>query len=116
MAVELSTLTVSSAALALVLLADGCAASADPAAQPAVHVVTTETMTYTPNKLVIHVGVHVVWRYQDLLAHTVTAEAKAFESGSIAQDGEWSYVAATRGDYPYGCRFHPTMKADLRVE
>jgi plastocyanin len=45
----------------------------------------------------------------------VTASNKAFDSGSIEADASWTYLAGKPGDYPYGCSFHPTMKATIRV-
>jgi plastocyanin len=51
---------------------------------------------------------------QGSVSHTATAD-KVFDSGSIAADSSWSYIAAKTGEYAYGCTFHATMKAKITV-
>lgn len=99
-----------SAWLALCLIAS---ASADPAKT---WTVTIENMQFTPQQLTVHQGDRIVWVNKDLFPHTATAARKTFDSGSIAANASWSYVAVKKGDYSYGCTFHPTMQARLRVE
>ena len=79
------------------------------------HTVTIENMQFNPPDLTVHRGDRVVWINKDLFPHTATSQ-KNFDSGSIAADASWSYVAAKSGEYPYGCTFHPTMKAKLTVQ
>jgi plastocyanin len=31
------------------------------------------------------------------------------------QEESWSFKPKQKGDFPYFCRFHPTMKAELVV-
>jgi plastocyanin len=78
--------------------------------------VTIENMQFNPQELSVHRGDRVVFVNKDLFPHTATAVRKAFDSGSIAANASWSYVALKPGDYAYGCSFHPTMKARLRVQ
>jgi plastocyanin len=88
-----------------------------PAAQaPPTHTITVENMVYSPARLVVHRGDRIVWVNKDLFPHTVTAGRGAFDSGSIAAAGSWSYVASRSGDYSYACKFHPTMHGQLKVE
>jgi plastocyanin len=79
------------------------------------HTVTIENMQFNPQGLTVHRGDRIVWVNKDLFPHTATA-AGVFDSGSIASNGSWTYVAAKSGEYAYGCTFHPTMKAKITVQ
>ncbi|MGO4305761.1 cupredoxin domain-containing protein [Cupriavidus sp. RAF12] len=85
-------------------------------AGPASHTVTIDSTQYSPQELAIKVGDTVVWVNKDPFPHTVTAQAAAFDSKSIAPGKSWKYRATQRGAYPYICGLHPTMKGMLRVE
>jgi plastocyanin len=89
------------------------AVSATPASK--VYVVTIENMQFTPQKLTVRVGDRVEWLNKDLVPHTATADAKAFDSRSIAPNASWKFVAHHTGEYGYDCSFHPTMKGTLTV-
>ena len=96
------------------LLALNLAASA--AAGPgASHTVTIENLQFNPQALTVQRGDRIVWVNKDLFPHTVTAD-KVFDSGSIASNASWSYVATKSGEYAYSCTFHPTMKGKLKVQ
>jgi plastocyanin len=101
---------------ALVVSAAITAADAQRPAEGAVHTVVIENMQYNPPELRVHRGERIVWVNKDLFPHTVTAAAHAFDSGSIAAGASWTYVAGRAGEYAYGCTFHPTMKAILKVQ
>ncbi|HEY4805024.1 MAG TPA: cupredoxin domain-containing protein [Paraburkholderia sp.] len=96
-----------------------CLACAGPAAA-ATYVVTIEQMRFDPPGVTVHAGDSVVWVNKDLVAHTVTADAKGFDSGSIAPGASWRYVvknvAGKHGRHPYTCQFHPVMHGTLIVE
>lgn len=98
---------------ALLVLCLAAPASAGPGKT---HTVTIENMQFNPQQLTVHRGDRIVWVNKDLFPHTATAAGKAFDSGSIAVNATWSYVAARKGDYAYGCTFHPTMKGKLTVQ
>lgn len=83
--------------------------------ESATHTVIIENMRFSPDELTVKRGDRVVWVNKDLFPHTVTADGKAFDSGSIAVDASWSYVTNQPGDYAYLCTFHPTMKGRLIV-
>ena len=101
---------------ALLVSSDLTGADAPRPAEGAVHTVVIENMQYNPPELRVHRGERIVWVNKDLFPHTVTAAAHAFDSGSIAAGASWTYVAGKAGEYAYGCTFHPTMKAILRVQ
>jgi plastocyanin len=79
------------------------------------YTVTIENMQFSPQNLAVRTGDRVVWVNKDLFPHTATADAKAFDSSSIAAGASWTLVAQRAGVYSYGCSFHPTMKAQLTV-
>jgi plastocyanin len=83
---------------------------------PASHTVVIENMQFNPPTLAVRRGERIVWANKDLFPHTATAAAKAFDSGSIAVDGSWSFTPHKAGSYPYGCTFHPTMKGTITVQ
>lgn len=101
--------------VALCVCAVVCLASAGPVAA-ARYVVAIEQMRFDPPSVTVHAGDSVVWVNKDLVAHTVTADAKAFDSGSIAPGASWRYVASKRGRHAYTCQFHPVMHGTLIVE
>ncbi|MFX1765934.1 cupredoxin family copper-binding protein [Paraburkholderia sp. A1RI-2L] len=80
------------------------------------HVVAIVQMRFSPPIVKVHLGEHIVWVNQDLVAHTASARTKIFDSGSIAPGASWRYVASTPGSYPYQCLFHPAMRGTLIVE
>ena len=80
------------------------------------HVVTIAQMRFDPPAVKVHSGDTIVWVNKDLVAHTVSADAKTFDSGSIAPGASWRYVARKPGAQPYQCLFHPTMHGTLIVE
>jgi len=79
------------------------------------HTITIENMQFNPPQLTVHRGDSIVWVNNDLVPHTATAD-KVFDSGSIAVNASWSYVATKSGQYPYHCTFHPTMKGKITVQ
>lgn len=98
-------------------LATGNAEPAKPGVNaPKTHTITIENMRFNPEALTVKQDDHVVWVNKDLLPHTATADAKTFDSGSIAANASWAYVARKPGTYAIGCTFHPTMQGKLSVE
>ena len=72
-----------------------------------------ENLQFNPPRLTVRPGDRVVWVNKDMFPHTATGTA--FDSGSIAPNASWGFVAGQPGEYAYGCTFHPTMKAELTV-
>jgi plastocyanin len=107
---------VRSAPTTFALLAAGCLLASNVATPATQHTVTIEGMQFTPPQLTVHRGERIVWVNKDLFAHTVTANDKAFDSGSIAASASWAFTPARAGDYAYSCSFHPTMKGMIKVQ
>jgi plastocyanin len=111
------TVLLASGAVAVAASAAGAATlAAAAAAKPVTHTVTIENMQFNPPALTVKSGERVVWVNKDLFPHTVTADNKSFDSGSIAANASWSYVAREKGEYAYSCTFHPTMHGKLTVQ
>lgn len=94
---------------------------ADPGAaqksrKPATHTVTIDGTRFSPETLTVNVGDTIVWVNKDLISHTATSKAAGFDSLVIATGKSWKYAAGKKGQFPYVCTFHPTMKGMLRVK
>ena len=99
------------------MIASGASiAATERQSQSHTHIVTIEGMQYNPQKLTVHRGDRVVWVNKDLFPHTVTADAKTFDSRSIAVNASWSYVFSKPAEYSYSCTFHPTMRGKITVQ
>lgn len=94
----------------------GVACGAPANAAPTTHKVTIENMRFNPERLTVQQGDRIVWVNKDFFPHTATGKAKQFDSGSIAVEGSWTYVAQKPGEYAYSCTFHPTMAGMITVQ
>jgi plastocyanin len=100
--------------MAAALLCGAVAAAAPPSG--AIYTVTIENMVYSPARLTVHRGDRIRWMNKDVFPHTVSAAGGTFDSGSIDAGASWTYTATKTGEHGYGCKFHPTMKGELKVE
>jgi plastocyanin len=100
---------------ALVLTGIATSSPGVPAAGES-HVVVVENVQFSPPSLTVKSGERITWVNKDLFPHTVTADAKAFDSKAIAPNAAWTWVAGKPGTYTYVCTFHPTMKATITVQ
>ncbi len=89
------------------------AGSAGQKAAPKTYHVVIKGFKFEPEKLGVEVGDTVTWTNEDIVPHIVTAEK--FKSKRMDQGESWSFKAKQKGDFPYICGFHPTMKAELVV-
>lgn len=90
--------------------------AAEAKAAHEVRTIKIEGMKFVPEQLEASVGDKIVWKNDDLVPHTATAEDKSFDSGAINQEKSWSYTVRKKGKIPYKCAFHPTMKGLLIVK
>lgn len=98
------------------LLAVAMIAERAISSEPATHTVIIENMRFNPDKLTVKRGDRIVWVNKDLFPHTVSADAKAFDSEEIPAEKSWTYVGAVSGRYAYTCAYHPSMKGMLTVQ
>ena len=80
------------------------------------HTVRIEGMKFVPERLEVAAGDTVVWANKDLVPHTVTASGAKVESGELAPNKSWRFVAKRKGEMAYICRLHPVMKGLLVVK
>lgn len=83
---------------------------------PVTHTVTIASTSFAPVDLTVAAGDTVVWVNKDFFPHTATSKSGGFDSGDIAPDKSWKYVAKKKGDFPYICSIHPSMKGTLHVK
>jgi plastocyanin len=79
------------------------------------HTVLIKGFQFVPECLEVETGDMVIWKNQDIVPHTATAK-NVFDSKQIAAGGSWRYTVTRKGNIPYICAFHPTMKAELVVK
>jgi plastocyanin len=87
-------------------------------ASPPTTQVSIDNFTFAPEKLVISAGTKVTWTNHDDVPHTATSSVKprAFDSGALDTDQQFSKVFNTPGVYPYFCAVHPHMTAQIIVK
>jgi plastocyanin len=100
----------------------GCGTNPGLAARTAVtHRVLIDGSQFVPATLTVREGDSVVWVNTDPFPHTATSAAATsaagrFDSKDIAPRQSWTYTATVKGEFPYLCTLHQTMKGTLRVE
>jgi len=70
---------------------------------------------FEPASLTVRVGTRVTFTNRDQTAHTATADAGSFDTGTIPPDGSRSIVLRHPGTYLYHCAFHAFMTATIKV-
>jgi plastocyanin len=103
-------------AAAAVLLLPWSSQGAAAARKPTIHRLTIDATAFTPELLTVRAGDTIVWTNNDPFPHTVTSEAGGFDSKVIAPGQSWRYKAVKKGEFPYACTLHPSMKARLKVQ
>ena len=104
----------SSSALAVLAAALGVALSAAGAVKPTTRTVVIEAVKFEPAVVEARVGEAVVWVNKDPIPHTVTSPS--FDSKVIPAGKSYRLVTKGKGEFPYACSLHPTMKGMLRVK
>ena len=84
------------------------------AAAPRTHQVVMAKMQFGPMPANVHAGDKIAWVNRDLFRHTATAKAAGFDVD--LPPGATKVVTITRsGTFAVTCRYHPGMKAGLKV-
>jgi plastocyanin len=100
----------------LSFLPDADAGDSAAAPKPVVHTINIEAVGFSPQTLTVRAGDVVEWVNKDPFPHSATAEGGAFDSKSIDAGKSWRFTTKAKGEFPYVCTFHPTMKAILIVK
>ena len=102
-------------------MAGSAAAATDLGPNPSTihNVSATQSLTFSPYRLRIHVGDTVVWTNTSTnIQHTVTSNTNAWtSSGPINPGGTFQVTFNTPGTYKYHCQFHVSfgMKGKIVV-
>jgi plastocyanin len=108
-------LTLAGVLVAQIVL-DANAGQATPKRKPKTHTVVMEATAFAPATLTVVAGDSVVWTNKDPFPHTATSKAAGFDSQPVQSEKSWKYVASKKGEFPYVCTLHPTMKGVLQVK
>lgn len=92
------------ATLAIATIFAGCTGPTDDGETEVVNMVSGNE--FDPDTLEIEVGTTVLWRNQDNVAHTTTADNGTWDSGTMngGETFEWTFDEA--GEYSYHCIPH----------
>jgi plastocyanin len=73
--------------------------------------------SYLPVEITVVIGKNntVVWRNDDAVDHTVTADDRFFDSGIMKPGSTWTYTFTKPGTYSYHCIPHPWMTGRVIV-
>jgi len=77
--------------------------------------ITMENLVISPAVVTAKVGDTIAWMNKDVFAHTATAKNGDFDVMLPPKKSATS-VLKKAGTVDYYCRFHPNMKATLKVE
>jgi len=77
--------------------------------------ITIENMEFAPAEVSARVGDTIEWINKDVLVHTATARNGDFDITTPPKKTVTS-VLKKAGTVEYYCRYHPNMKAVLRIE
>jgi plastocyanin len=70
---------------------------------------------YNPDPVTIEEGGKVIWKNEDSVAHTATAEDGSFDTGTIDEGKLKSETFKQPGTYHYICSIHPQMHGTVEV-
>lgn len=77
--------------------------------------ITMENLVVSPAEVSAKVGDTINWINKDVFAHTATARNGDFDV-TLPPNKSASLVLKKAGTVEYYCRYHPNMKATLRIE
>ncbi len=79
------------------------------------HIVEIKSFKFSPANLTVKSGDRIVWKNLDVVPHTATDEAGAWNSGNLNNGDSWSLIAGASGESSYICAYHPAMKGKIIV-
>ncbi len=99
----------------ITILAALALAALDAPARAATIQISMENLEIAPAEASAKVGDTVEWTNKDVFAHTATARNGDFDV-MLPPKKSATFVVKKSGTVEYYCRFHPNMKATLKVE
>ncbi|MET3908141.1 plastocyanin [Bradyrhizobium sp. S3.3.6] len=77
--------------------------------------ITMENLVISPAKVSAKVGDTIAWINKDVFAHTATAKNGDFDV-TLPPGKSATSVLKKAGTVDYYCRYHPNMRATLKIE
>lgn len=77
--------------------------------------ITMENLVISPAEVSAKVGDTIAWINKDVFAHTATAKNGDFDV-MLPPKKSTTFVVKKAGTVDYYCRYHPNMKATLKIE
>lgn len=77
--------------------------------------VKVDMYAFMPDTLTVRVGTRVTFTNHDMTAHTATALAGTFDTGTIKPGQSKTIIVKRAGTYPYHCLFHAFMSGTIKV-
>lgn len=72
--------------------------------------------SFQPADITTGKGSLIVWKNNDAVSHTVTADDGSFNSGEIKAGGSFDQRFDYIKTYPYSCSLHPEMKGTIVIK
>ena len=77
--------------------------------------ITMENLVISPAEVSARIGDTITWINKDVLAHTATATNGDFDV-ALPPKKSATLLVKKAGTVDYYCRYHPNMKATLKIE
>ncbi len=108
-------LNTTAALAAVVLPVNRVKAENTAGASPQEHQVEIQKFKFSPAVLTVRPGDTITWLNRDIAPHTATAKDRSWDTGTIKNMATGSIVVTADTATSYYCRFHPMMKAELKL-
>ncbi|MBY0376670.1 cupredoxin family copper-binding protein, partial [Patescibacteria group bacterium] len=79
------------------------------------HTVSISNFAFSPSSITIKKGDTVIWTNKDSAPHTVTGNTGGPSSDTLNKGQSYSFTFNTTGTFPYYCKIHPSMTANVTV-
>ena len=80
-----------------------------------VHIVEIAEFSFSPATVNVRPGDTITWINRDIAPHTATAKDRSWDTGGLKRGEEASITVSDDMVEDYFCRFHPAMKATLKI-
>jgi len=80
------------------------------------HVVEIRGLEFVPASIEARAGDTVTWVNTDVMPHTATSDAGAWDSGEIAAGASWTLSVEDGFGGGYTCTYHPAMSGEIAID
>jgi YVTN family beta-propeller protein len=78
--------------------------------------VSIAKFAFAPATITISAGQSITWTNTDPVDHTSTSDTQVWDSGSLAQNANFSTTFSKPGTYAYHCTIHPFIRGTVVVQ